>query len=77
MECPFCGGTMEKGKIYVRQDLGLPWIPETEKRPYAFSAKTVAKRKGILLCEQKFFPPDAVKMTTYICRSCKKGIVEY
>lgn len=77
MECPFCGKAMEKGNIYARKDLGIPWIPETAKHPIIWTEKRIADRKGIQLCEPALLPVMGPKQTVFICRSCRKGIIDY
>ena len=46
MNCPFCGGPMEKGHLdNGRRDLGLMWFPETRKIPIY---EICTKRKALL-----------------------------
>ena len=82
MQCPYCGEEMEKGAIYGRRDVGLPWYPENERLPAVISENIVAKRNGLLLGKGGVFPTStlsvkAAELETYICRKCRKGIFSY
>lgn len=76
MKCPFCGNDMEHGYIYGVQRIGFPWYPDGTK-PLPYIPDFRAKKKGVICFGKKDFEPckfDTLSM--YVCRSCKKGIVD-
>ncbi len=80
MNCPFCGGPMEKGHLdNGRRDLGLMWFPETRKIPiYEICTEaSIEEKGGLLLNHPKLGKKESRIVTSWICRSCKKGVFEW
>ena len=68
MRCPYCGFYMEKGMI--RSDHEINW----SDKKYFFN-RAEFHPKSVLLGELHFFRGTSV--TAWLCRSCKKVIIDY
>lgn len=69
---------MEEGNLFGAARAGdFFWLPKDKQPSYfAYSRKGVEKKEGIILC-QATYDVCLPQITTYICRKCRKGIVEY
>lgn len=77
MKCPYCGRAMQKGGIYGRQSLGIPWLPDDSRCPLIWSKKSVENLGGIMLSAPLYTFPKHIRVETYICHNCKIGIIFY
>jgi len=75
MRCPYCGEEMEKGYIYGKRDLGIPWIPASDRPPLLWKKSSVQAHNGIMLSEPALLSPVGCTRETWVCRTCKKGLL--
>lgn len=76
MICSCCNAEMEKGFIYAKKDLGIPWIPESESPPIIWTMSSVEAHNGIMLSEPFLLSPKHCTLEVWVCRKCKIGIFE-
>lgn len=76
MHCPFCENELIKGTFRSRG--ANYFLPDGEKIPKLYTAKSMAKSNAITI------PPDILDISTtidwpiaYACPDCKKIIIEY
>jgi len=75
MNCPFCKEEMEHGFLYSDPG-GFPWYPEGEK-PIKYIPEFRRKKKGgMYFGSEKIEYCEYDTLSMYICRKCKKGIVD-
>lgn len=70
MKCPYCGKEMEKGFMQSPQEIA--WL-EGEKRH--FLSKADFYEGSVVLSKLSFLKGSAV--TAYLCRDCKKVLIDY
>lgn len=66
MKCPFCGGEMEQG--FLQGEHKVAWV----KKKHLIS---ILPKEGEVVLENNAFKDFA--LTAFICKSCKKIIVDY
>lgn len=69
MQCPYCGGEMEKGLIRSQHEIG--WIPG-EEVPMFGGAKLY---DGVVLSKLSLLRGSAV--TAWLCRGCEKVVIDF
>ena len=72
--CPYCGGLLEKGKLYSRGS--MYFSPENSKIPSFYTERSMRKANAIP------FPPfplgvDRNFPQSYVCRKCHVFLMEY
>ena len=72
--CPYCGGTLEKGALRSRG--GVYFLPENSKVPTFYTEKPLRKANAIP------FPPFPLDLEirfpeAYVCRKCHVLVMEY
>lgn len=70
MKCPYCGNEMEQGFIQSPQEIS--W-KKGDKRP--FLGRAQFHEGSVILSELSFMKGSAV--TAFLCRDCKKVIIDY
>ena len=84
MTCPYCGQPMEKGFVMTNLRYSIFWLPETaDKVPLIIDRDGVEmEQKGMILADRghvfkKTHPWNmiATAKEMYVCRDCKKGII--
>ena len=77
MICPYCGQPMEKGFVMTNLRYSIFWLPET-----ADKVPLIIDQKGVILADRghvfkKTHPWNmiATAKEMYVCRDCKKGII--
>lgn len=74
MICPCCGYVMEKGQLRSRG--GVFFLPEGEGLPLLYTNHEMNKHRCVYLPPYMLSVP-AVYPTAYICRSCRKIVLDY
>lgn len=69
MNCPYCNREMESGVIQSPNEIA--W---KKKKALIFGA-AMLQESSVVLSEVSFFKGSAV--TAYLCRHCKKVIINY
>ncbi len=85
IKCPFCSGDMELGKLFGNTRLGQYWLPEDisfgtclKKLCLTFDPeKHAVDLGGIILQGYEPFYEFNNLCKAYLCRSCKKVIIDY
>ena len=70
MNCPYCGGEMDKGLIHSNHELN--WI-KGEKRK--FFTRAFLHEDAVVLSELSFTKGSAA--VAYRCAGCKKILIDY
>lgn len=70
MNCPYCGGEMDKGLIHSNHELS--WI-KGEKRK--FFTRAFLHEDAVVLSELSYWKGSAV--VAYHCTRCKKILIDY
>lgn len=77
MECPYCGAEMEKGSLQTQGGDGLFYMPRNKKYGMFPTHKSVEKKGGVILDGPYMFRFNYVDVTCFICKACKKIIIQY
>ena len=78
MNCPACGKEMEAGKIATDYSRGLFFLPPGGKIGFIASRKGIEKQNGVVLDgPYNTNLPNETEIPAYICRDCRKIIMEY
>lgn len=78
MNCPSCGKEMERGILYTELGRGLFFLPPGESVGFWDTKRSVEQRGGIV-----FDGPHHIQgshratVHGYVCRTCKKILLEY
>ena len=70
MICPYCGGEMERGLIQSPQELS--WHRGDERK---FLTRARFHEGSVVL--SRFSLAEGSAVTAYLCRGCRKVIVDY
>lgn len=79
MNCPVCGKTMTQGKVAYAPSCGLHFLPPHEKLPYGVTKGGIEKRGGVPLDgpHQLGCLTGSGTLPAYLCRVCRKVVVDY
>ena len=69
MKCPYCGGSMDKGKILGR----AYWLPEGESPVRLYRGAALLNKGGLPLWDKKPLLPDLMTAhkTAWHCPECR------
>lgn len=78
MNCPSCGKEMERGILYTELGRGLFFLPPDGKVGFGDTKRSVEQRGGIVLDGPHHIRgSDRATVHGYVCRACKKILIEY
>ena len=75
MNCPWCGGALEKGTFHDRGDSFF--LPAGKRPPMLISKKIVEKRGAVWLPPESFGGVWAQRPAAFWCGACRKLLVDY
>ena len=80
MNCPVCGKEMKAGKIAYAPQAGIHFLPTpVQHLPRVVTKRGIEKQGGIVLDGPNnlgLLESDGT-LSAYICRECRKIVVEY
>lgn len=78
MNCPSCGKEMERGSLYTELGRGLFFLPPSRKVGFWDTKRSVEQHGGIVLDGPHHIRgSDRATVHGYVCRACKKILLEY
>ena len=79
MNCPVCGKAMQEGMVVYNPSVGLHFLPPGGSLPYVMTKHGIEKQGGIALDGPNNLGPlkSDGTLPAYICRECRKIVVEY
>lgn len=78
MNCPSCGKELERGSLYTELGRGLFFLPPGGKVGFWDTKRSVEQYGGIVLDGPHHIRgSDRATVHGYVCRACKKILLEY
>ena len=74
MNCPHCDEKMERGQLRSRG--GVFFLPDGEGMPLLYTNREMSKHRCVYLPPYMLSVPAEYPIA-YICRSCRKIVLEY
>lgn len=79
MNCPVCGKEMERGVVAAAPQTGIHFLSPGERLPWTVTNRGIEKRGGTVLlpvANLGFLESDGT-LQAWICRTCRKVVMEY
>lgn len=80
MNCPACGKEMERGKIVTEHSIGLFFLPPGGETALLFQTRKNIEKQGGIVLDGPYnwdLPGNETAIPAYVCRECRKIVMEY
>ena len=77
MNCPVCGKEMEKGHVITKNSIGLFFMPGEKDLRTFYTRRNIEADGGIVLDGPMTFRYNRTWLPAWVCRGCKKIVMEY
>ena len=77
MTGPSCGKEMERGHIITKNSIGLFFMPGEKDLRTFYTKRNIEADGGIVLDGPMTFRYNRTWLPAWVCRTCKKIVMEY
>ena len=68
---------MEDGHVITKNGTGLVFLPGDRDLRTFYTRRSIEADGGVALGELPAFRPNSTRLPAWVCRSCKKIVMEY